>query len=373
MGCSPTVRPPGCSGLMSRSRSKPTTKPTRSSMSGALLRKFARPARASSALSASSRISSRARSILAASSAPPACRSSSAAFTSAAASRCCRNCRSDLQGGARSRHHALRRRGRGPHGSAAARCRQRRARSRSTTILHDLPDLRIGVAPCLPPDASPRASSDTMRLVRRRPRLPVPMQLLHDHQRAGPQVALPLGRRRRAADPRTTALQGVTRFFITDDNFARNKNWEAILDRLIGCASARASLQVRDPGRYAVPQDSRLHREGGARRLQLRRSSASRTSIPESLIGAKKRQNKIWEYREMLQAWRDARVITWAGYILGFPERYAGDDRARHRDHQERAADRHPGVLLSDAVAGLGRSPEAVRARGSDGTRHEQV
>ena len=36
-------------------------------------------------------------------------------------------------------------------------------------------------------------------------------------------------------------------------------------------------------------------------------------------MGAKKRQNKIWEYREMLQAWRRAKVMTWAGYILGFP------------------------------------------------------
>src|SRR5262249_18423112 len=40
---------------------------------------------------------------------------------------------------------------------------------------------------------------------------------------------------------------------------------------------------------------------------------------PESLLGTKKRQNKIWEYREMLQAWRRAKVMTWAGYILGFP------------------------------------------------------
>jgi Radical SAM superfamily len=32
---------------------------------------------------------------------------------------------------------------------------------------------------------------------------------------------------------RLYARQGVTRFFITDDNFARNRNWEAILDRII--------------------------------------------------------------------------------------------------------------------------------------------
>jgi hypothetical protein len=36
-------------------------------------------------------------------------------------------------------------------------------------------------------------------------------------------------------------------------------------------------------------------------------------------MGAKKRQNKIWEYREMLLAWRNQHVMTYAGYILGFP------------------------------------------------------
>ncbi|MDP6389146.1 MAG: radical SAM protein, partial [Alphaproteobacteria bacterium] len=32
---------------------------------------------------------------------------------------------------------------------------------------------------------------------------------------------------------RDNAAQGINRFFISDDNFARNKNWEAILDRMI--------------------------------------------------------------------------------------------------------------------------------------------
>jgi hypothetical protein len=36
-------------------------------------------------------------------------------------------------------------------------------------------------------------------------------------------------------------------------------------------------------------------------------------------MGTKKRQNKIWEYRDMLQAWKRAKVMTYAGYILGFP------------------------------------------------------
>jgi radical SAM superfamily enzyme YgiQ (UPF0313 family) len=40
---------------------------------------------------------------------------------------------------------------------------------------------------------------------------------------------------------------------------------------------------------------------------------------PDNLIAAKKRQNKITEYREMIQKWRDHGAITYAGYILGFP------------------------------------------------------
>jgi len=40
---------------------------------------------------------------------------------------------------------------------------------------------------------------------------------------------------------------------------------------------------------------------------------------PDNLLGAKKRQNKITEYRTMLLAWKKAGVITYAGYILGFP------------------------------------------------------
>jgi hypothetical protein len=44
-----------------------------------------------------------------------------------------------------------------------------------------------------------------------------------------------------------------------------------------------------------------------------------RTSIPANLIAAKKRQNKITEYRKMLLEWKRVGIITYAGYILGFP------------------------------------------------------
>ena len=40
---------------------------------------------------------------------------------------------------------------------------------------------------------------------------------------------------------------------------------------------------------------------------------------PDNLMAANKRQNKITEYRIMLQKWRQHGAITYAGYILGFP------------------------------------------------------
>jgi hypothetical protein len=39
---------------------------------------------------------------------------------------------------------------------------------------------------------------------------------------------------------------------------------------------------------------------------------------PQNLLGAKKRQNKITEYRKMLLEWKRVGIMTFAGYILGF-------------------------------------------------------
>jgi hypothetical protein len=118
---------------------------------------------------------------------------------------------------------------------------------------------------------------------------------------------------------RANAAQNITRFFITDDNFARNKNWEPILDRLIELRE-REGFKIR----LLLQVDTLCHRIPGfidkAARAGCNLVFIGLENInPESLLGTKKRQNKIWEYREMLQAWRRAGVMTWAGYILGFP------------------------------------------------------
>src|SRR5215510_6202298 len=118
---------------------------------------------------------------------------------------------------------------------------------------------------------------------------------------------------------RANFAQGIRRFFVTDDNFARNKNWEEILDRLIELRE-REGMQLR----LILQVDTLCHRIPGFIEKAARAGCATvfiglENINPESLLGTKKRQNKIWEYREMLQAWRKVRVMTYAGYILGFP------------------------------------------------------
>ena len=109
--------------------------------------------------------------------------------------------------------------------------------------LADLPALEDAPTP-YPAAQRHRPHRQSSRQLRRRARLPVPVHLLHHHQRAGPQVAPPL------ADDierliREHWAEGVRRFFITDDNFARNKDWEAIFDRIIADPRARRSIKIR--------------------------------------------------------------------------------------------------------------------------------
>lgn len=118
---------------------------------------------------------------------------------------------------------------------------------------------------------------------------------------------------------RENVAQNIHRFFITDDNFARNKNWEALFDTLI---SLREGEGIKLS--FTIQVDTLCHKIPGfiekARRAGVSRAFIGLENInPDSLLGAKKRQNRITDYRDMLYAWKMAGVITYAGYILGFP------------------------------------------------------
>ena len=114
--------------------------------------------------------------------------------------------------------------------------------------------------------------------------------------------------------------QGVNKFFITDDNFSRNRNWVSIFDRL-------AELREKDkiPLGLMIQVDTLCHKIPNfvekAKRAGVTRVFIGLENInPDNLIAAKKRQNKITEYRKMLLAWKAQGIMTLAGYILGFPE-----------------------------------------------------
>jgi hypothetical protein len=118
---------------------------------------------------------------------------------------------------------------------------------------------------------------------------------------------------------RENYAQGIKRFFITDDNFARNKDWEPLFDRMIAMREGEKmnigfTIQV-DTLCHKIPSFIEKAGKAGVRRVFIGLENIN----PDNLIAAKKRQNKITEYREMLQMWRNAGAITYAGYILGFP------------------------------------------------------
>lgn len=132
------------------------------------------------------------------------------------------------------------------------------------------------------------------------------------------------GSRYRSADDveriiRANHAQGISKFFITDDNFARNKMWEPIFDRIIRLRNAlgvdlKLTVQV-DTLCHKIPRFIEKAGQAGVEKVFIGLESIN----PEALHSSGKTQNKITEYRAMLQAWHAVNAVTLAGYILGFP------------------------------------------------------
>ncbi len=184
-------------------------------------------------------------------------------------------------------------------------------------FLNDLPDLRGQTMPTLPPAAIKRSLSI----------------VTFDAGRGCPfqcsfcTIINVQGRKSRYRDAdeverlvRGNLAQGVARFFITDDDFVRNRNWEPIFDRLIalreteGWIHLKLTIQV-DTQCHKVPRFIEKAVRAGCTRVFIGLESVN----PENLAASRKHQNHVGEYRTMLQAWQSRQVLTHAGYILGFP------------------------------------------------------
>ena len=113
--------------------------------------------------------------------------------------------------------------------------------------------------------------------------------------------------------------QRIAKYFITDDNFARNAEWEAIFDRLARLREVDGiplglMIQV-DTMCHRIPNFIEKAKLAGVTRVFIGLENIN----PDNLMASKKRQNKIIEYRKMLLAWKAQNVFVYAGYIIGFP------------------------------------------------------
>ena len=118
---------------------------------------------------------------------------------------------------------------------------------------------------------------------------------------------------------RENIANGVNKFFVTDDNLARNKNWEDLFDRLIHLREnegirVKMTIQV-DTLCHRIPNFIEKAAKAGVHHCFIGLENIN----PDNLLAAKKRQNKITEYREMLLEWKKYPIFINAGYILGFP------------------------------------------------------
>jgi radical SAM superfamily enzyme YgiQ (UPF0313 family) len=119
---------------------------------------------------------------------------------------------------------------------------------------------------------------------------------------------------------RTNLSRGIDSFFITDDDFARNKDWEAILDRIIKIRGEPGNSEIT----FVIQVDTQCHRipnflEKAGRAHVITSFIGMENINPDNLMSAKKRQNKITDYRELLLDFKRNGILTIGGYILGFP------------------------------------------------------
>ena len=320
----------GRSAPMSRSRSTPMTSATRSSRSSASSGASRRPMAGSSAWSACSRTSFRARSTSPRQFRAAGIQVAIGGFHVSGCLAMLPELPPDIAAARDLGHRAVRRRGRGPARPGV----RRRARRRAAA------DLQLHERP------AGLAGSRSRRFCRSRSSGATARPWARfDAGRGCPfqcsfcTIINVQGRKSRWRDAddverlvRANLAQGVYRFFITDDNFARNRNWEAIFDRLIEMREKEGlTLQLHDPGRYAVPPHPELYREGGARRLQPGLYRAGKHQPGQSAGGQEEAEPgaRIPPAVSRMARAQGHHLCRLHPRLSG---RHAGADRPRHRD-----------------------------------------
>lgn len=150
--------------------------------------------------------------------------------------------------------------------------------------------------------------------------------------------------------------EGVPWFLITDDTFARNKEWEQVLDRIIllrerDKIALKIAIQV-DILCHEIPNFVAKAARAGVRKVFVDLESIN----PAGLAIAKKPQNKNVEYRSMMLAWKNAGVVVYAGNILGVP-----NGTLEARDDKKKLPTDVPGFFCYAAASSRIRRAKPLR------------
>jgi hypothetical protein len=108
-------------------------------------------------------------------------------------------------------------------------------------------------------------------------------------------------------------------YFFTDDNFARNPNWEDIFDALIQLRQDEGlnigfMMQI-DTQSYRLKNFMRKANEAGCCQVFIGMESIN----PQNLEAAGKKQNRTQDFAMMIDEWHKHGIACHVGYIIGFP------------------------------------------------------
>ena len=135
------------------------------------------------------------------------------------------------------------------------------------------------------------------------------------------------GRKMRMRNPEAIAAtikqnyleSGISFYFFTDDNFARNKKWREIFEALIRLREeegiAIEFLMQVDVLSYKIKDFVPLAQRAGCSMVFIGMESIN----DENLQAADKKQNDSADYHNLISAWHEAEILTHVGFIIGFP------------------------------------------------------